>query len=551
MRVTLRLRSFRVYYQRQMRKSEISLSQVWRPLAVTAAIVFTYFAVIGKLATDWWTDDNYSHGLIVPVLIAFIIWFEFDRFRRAAGEPAMVLGFSLITAAALMLLAGTMASVLYVQRLSLVVMAAGVLSFFFGRTLLKALLIPFVLLVLAIPLPQILFNKVALPLQLLASKIADRGIGFLGIPSDRYGNVIDIQPIGGGEIVSLEIVEACSGIRSLMTLITLGLILGYFTRERRHRYVNSLRTLIFDRDVVRTIILMAAAIPIALITNAGRVIFTGVLAHRYGADGIEGTWHDLSGSAVFICALALLLALNLALKRILGHEESLGLNGRGIADVPHDHPRVTTLHFGYVLAAILMCGLLVNWFQYRGEIVAERKPLREIPSVLGGWEQRNPDIRFDPETEKVLRADDYVMRDYYGPGKRLNLYVGFYASQRSGATYHSPLSCLPGAGWEMVDRELMEITSPQGRRILVNRYTVRQGEHWEILIYWYQGRGRTTHNEYVDKLFTSFDSVTKRRSDGGIVRIMTPVGRDPQRSLDAAIDLTGLVADRIGAFLPD
>lgn len=518
---------------------------------MTAAIGFTYSAVIGKLATDWWTDDNYSHGLIVPVLIAFIVWFEFDRFRRAAGHPQKTLGLSLVCVAALMLLASTMASVLYVQRLSLVVMAAGVLAFFFGSTILKALLIPFVLLFLAIPLPQILFNKVALPLQLLASKIADRGIGFLGIPSERYGNVIDIDPMSGGEIVSLEIVEACSGIRSLMTLITLGLILGYFTRERRHRYVNSLKSLIFDRDVVRTFILVAAAIPIALITNAGRVVLTGVLAHRYGTGGIEGVWHDLSGSAVFVCALAILLVLNFFLKRVLGYEESLCLNGRTMKVMPGDHSRVSTAQLGYVLVAIIMCGLLVNWFQYRGEIVVERRPLREIPSMLGSWEQRNPDIRFDPETEKVLRADDYVMRDYYGPGKRLNLYVGYYASQRSGATYHSPLSCLPGAGWEMVDRELMQITSPQGRRILVNRYTVKQGEHREFLIYWYQGRGRTTHNEYVDKLFTSFDSVTKRRSDGGIVRIMTPVGKDARRSLDAAVDLTGYVADGIGDFLPD
>ena len=201
--------------------------------------------------------------------------------------------------------------------------------------------------------------------------------------------------------------------------------------------------------------------------------------------------------------------------------------------------------------AILIGGVFINWFQQRSEVRMERRPLSEIPAQLGIWQQKGRDVRFDVESEKVLRATDYVMRDYFGPGKRLNLYVGYYESQRTGATYHSPQNCLPGTGWEMKDPQLLEISTTDGRNFKVNRYIVQRGSHREILIYWYQGRGRITASEYEDKVYTSLDSVLKRRSDGAMVRIMTPVGKDEGRSLEAALELSSLLADNITPFLPN
>lgn len=523
---------------------------MWEPLLIIAAFVFMYASVIWKLGYDWWTDDNYSHGLLVPFVIAFIVWQRFDRLREAADDSGGWLGWLSMGLAGLILLGGTLASVLFAQRLSLLLMLAGVVLCFFGTLVLRQLAVPFLLLALAIPIPQLLFNKIAFPLQLLASRVAEEGIRLLGIGATREGNVVDIPFSGTGEILSLEVVEACSGIRSLMTLMTLALILGYFTRERRDRRYEGVRGLVIDRDVQRTALLMALAVPVALITNAARVMVTGVIAYYYGHEGVEGVWHDLSGSIVFLTGLLILVALNYLLKQISGPDRS------EVSDVPFldtivSRRELSTGKSVAVFFVIVFCGAFVNWFQYRGEVNVGRRPLREIPARLGNWEQRNEDIRFDPETEKVLRASDYVMRDYYGPGKRLNLYVGYYASQRTGSTYHSPLSCLPGTGWEMTDPELLEIETPGGRRLTVNRYIVGRGDHKEYLIYWYQGRGRAFASEYRDKFYTSLDSVMMRRSDGGMVRIMTPFGKDAERSLTAAIDLTKHVADNIGEFLPD
>lgn len=526
------------------------LDRVWQPFLVGASLTFMYATVLWKLGVDWWSDDNYSHGLLVPFVIAYIVWNEFEDLKRSVVSPNAIGGLLLIAVSTILLLGGTMAAVLFAQRISFVLMLVGVITFFFGARLVKGLAIPFILLLLAIPIPQILFNKIAFPLQLMASKIADICIRLLGIPAERRGNVIDIIPAGAVDVVSLEIVEACSGIRSLVTLITLSLILGYFTSDRQTEPGSS-RSLIQTRDLQRIVLLTLAAIPVALATNAARVIATGLLTYYFGSDAVEGVWHDISGSVVFLTALGILFLLNIFLKRILARKEAVPFR---FSSTAFAMPQLKNVPFGRTLilvVSIVLCGIFVNWFQYRGELIVERQPLSEMPRVFGTWEQRNDDIRFDADTESVLRASDYVMRDYYGPGKRLNVYVGYYSSQRSGATYHSPLSCLPGTGWEMKEPTTLPVVTPAGREITVNQYIVQQGEHKEYLIYWYQGRGRTNANEYLDKVYTSIDSLTKRRSDGGMVRIMTPVGKDPEYSLRSAIDLTGRVADDIGRFLPD
>ena len=534
-----------------MNFSAFSIKSIWKPLIISAGLLFLYETVLVKLGYDWWTDDNYSHGLLVPFVIGYIIWLDFDGLRSSLKRPEVWLGLFTVASAVLLLLGGTLASELFTQRLSLAIILVGVVIYFFGREVLRRLLVPFALLLLAIPIPQLIFNKIAFPLQIWASQVAGWGIRLLGVPAVRKGNVIELIPIGSTDVIGLEVVEACSGIRSLMTLVTLALILGFFTRERRNSVVQSWRQLIRNPDAVRTVLLMLTAIPIALLTNAGRVTATGILTYFYGQETAEGFWHDISGSVVFLSALVFLILVNLGLKRLscrfMPDQLDKNLEVEKGKQVSFVTERQTVLLF----TAILIGGVFINWFQHRGEVYVERQPLNMIPAQLGIWEQKGRDVRFDAETEKVLRASDYVMREYFGPGKRLNLYVGYYASQRTGATYHSPQSCLPGTGWEMKDPELIEINTPGGRKFKVNRYIVQRGDHREILVYWYQGRGRVTASEYEDKIYTSLDSVLRRRSDGAMVRIMTPVGNDEARSLEAAIDLSSLLADNIAPFLPD
>jgi len=287
---------------------------IWKPILLGLALVFVYAGVLTKLGRDWWTDENYSHGLLVPFVIAFIVRLEFEDFEKIEKTPRLWIGTVVILSAFAMLLGGTLGAELFVQRISLVLMLAGIVVYFFGTQVLRLLVVPFVLLLLSIPIPQIVFNKIAFPLQIYASQIAVWGIRLFEIPTVRKGNVFEILPRGATQTIALEVVEACSGIRSLMTLITLALILAYFTRARREFIGRGWTRFLRNPDVWRAAILMFSAIPIAVLTNAARVTATGVLTFYYGRQATEGTLHDALGWLVYVVALGLIILLNFALQ---------------------------------------------------------------------------------------------------------------------------------------------------------------------------------------------------------------------------------------------
>lgn len=283
---------------------------IWKPLVVALALAFLYGFVIKKLGYDWWTDENYSHGLLVPFVIAFIVWLEWDALKKIEIKPQFLAGGLMVVAAIFMLLAGTLGAELFIQRISLLVMLAGAVVYFFGAEILRRLAVPFLLLLFAIPIPQIIFNKIAMPLQTWASQLAIWGIRVFGVSSVRSGNVIEILPRGATQIVALEVVEACSGIRSLMTLVTLALVLAYFTREKNREAGDSWFSFIKTFDFWRAVILMLSAIPIAIVTNAARVTGTGVITYYFGKKAADGFTHSFSGWLVYIVALLLLMAVN-------------------------------------------------------------------------------------------------------------------------------------------------------------------------------------------------------------------------------------------------
>ena len=286
-------------------------TQLWRPLAISAALVFVYGVVLSKLGHDWWTDENYSHGLLIPFIIGYIVWTQREHFTSVAARPSALLGGGLVLLALLMLFAGTAGAELFMQRISLVFMLAGIVIYFWGYRLLRLLLVPLGLLLLAIPIPAIIFNKVAFPLQLFASRCAVWSMSLLDIPVLRQGNVIELLPLGARETRKLEVVEACSGIRSLMTLVTLAVVFAYFTypnsgdgnKDRKGR-LAWLRSYAWWRSVI----IVLSAVPIAILTNALRVSGTGVLSHYYGTEVADGFFHSFSGWVIYIVAFLMLFA---------------------------------------------------------------------------------------------------------------------------------------------------------------------------------------------------------------------------------------------------
>jgi EpsI family protein len=208
--------------------------------------------------------------------------------------------------------------------------------------------------------------------------------------------------------------------------------------------------------------------------------------------------------------------------------------------------------FTALFVLLVAGGVVVNAWGSLGEARVDRKELKDFPTQVGAWEQVGGDLRFDNQTLSVLKASDYLMRDYRSPsGQRGNFYVGYYASQREGATYHSPLNCLPGSGWVMRNPARITVT-PSGRApFQANKYVIENGGTREILIYWYQGRGRVIASEYWGKIYTVLDSVRLRRSDGAMVRVMVPVGSSETNALGDAVELAANVSMALPEFVPD
>jgi exosortase len=324
-----------------MPMSALARRNLWKPLAVAAALAFAYYSVLAKLGYDWWTDENYTHGLLIPAVIGYILWLERERLARAFGKPAGFWGGLLVVLAILGLWVGTAGAELYVQRLSLVLMLAGITIYFWGWRLLRLLAVPFVLLVLAIPIPAIIFNKIAFPLQIFASKCAVWAMRLFDIPVLRQGNVIELMPRGARETKKLEVVEACSGIRSLMTLLTLAVVFAYFTRPRSKGgdgggWLPNFKSYGFWRAVI----LVASAVPIAILTNALRVSGTGVLSHYYGTEVADGFFHTFSGWVVYIVAFLLLFAVGWLLDKIGGRGRGDGDGGGGRAKATAQEAKV-------------------------------------------------------------------------------------------------------------------------------------------------------------------------------------------------------------------
>lgn len=208
--------------------------------------------------------------------------------------------------------------------------------------------------------------------------------------------------------------------------------------------------------------------------------------------------------------------------------------------------------FAMLLVLILVGGIVVNAWQYLGEKHPARKELKDFPRQVGSWEQYGGEHRFDDATLAVLGASDYVMRDYREPhGQMANFYVGYYVTQADGVTYHSPLNCMPGAGWVVSQSGLVTI-SPKGRPAFeANRYLVENSGTKQLLVYWYQGRGRTVASEYWGKIYTVLDSVRMRRSDGAMVRVLVPIGDSETAALESAAKLSADVSTVLPEFIPD
>jgi exosortase len=263
----------------------------WQVGLLTALLLLLYGPTLSHLIVQWWKDPNFSHGFFVPLFSAFVIWQERPRLARLTPQPS-AWGALFLVAGLFTLVIGQLGAEIFLSRLSLLIVLAGLIVLFLGWNFFRALLFPWAFLLLMIPVPAIIFNHVTFPLQLLASKVASTVLAWMGVPVLREGNVITlpglIQPI------QLEVAEACSGIRSLMSLATLAIIYGY----------------LMERRIAMRIVLAVASVPVAVVANSLRIVGTGLLVEYWNPDAAEGFLHEFSGWLIFVVSLAMIYLLH-------------------------------------------------------------------------------------------------------------------------------------------------------------------------------------------------------------------------------------------------
>ena len=270
-----------------------SRSLLFWSIPLIGVLMVLYWQVVYALGMDWYNDPDYSHGFLVPFLSAYFISERWQDLKNASVCPS-ILGIGLLGLGLFMLIVGIIGAELYTQRVSLIAVLAGIVLLLFGWKFLQILIFPIGFLMFMVPLPAIVVNTIAFPLQLFAAKSATFCLFSLGIPVLREGNLITLAG------TTLEVAEACSGLRSLLSLLALGTVYGYFSQ----------------RELWKRWTLVILSVPIAIIANAFRVSGTGVLANYWGVEAAEGFYHTFEGWIVFVVAFLLLLGCGTVLSHI-------------------------------------------------------------------------------------------------------------------------------------------------------------------------------------------------------------------------------------------
>ena len=260
-------------------------AQTWAPwmpyLLVALVVTAIYYQVVGKLVSDWYTNPDFSHGFLVVPFALYVLW---DKRKVLRDTPIQQTwsGVWLIVAAIFVLFMGVYGAELFLSRLSLVMLLGGIVWTLCGRAMLREVRFAVLVLLLAIPIPAVLFNQITFPLQLLASRMASSLLPLFGVPVLRDGNIIQLPSM------QLEVAEACSGIRSLMSLFAVAIFYGYF----------------LERGTWRRVILALASIPIAVFANAARIVGTGLCVQYWNPDKAVGFFHEFSGWLMFLISLS-------------------------------------------------------------------------------------------------------------------------------------------------------------------------------------------------------------------------------------------------------
>lgn len=492
-------------------------------------LTFLYYSTFSWLVTVDWPKDEYSYCYFIPFIFLYLAYEKKIEFAECFAEPTWK-GLYLVGLSTVLFWLGELGGEFYTLYISFWLLVIGICWTHWGWQKLKVVMFPLFFLLTMFPLPNFLNNKVSVSLKLLASQIGVAIIQFFGLSAYREGNIIDLG------FTQLQVVEACSGLRFLNTLLVMGLLIAYFSRMH----------------LWKKIVLFLSTIPLAIITNSLRIATVAVLYKFFGASAAEGFFHDFSGWFIFLISLALLLLEVILLQKIFV-ERHVDVLQPTVARPQQKAPsgREGLSRFNVISSVIIASIVLSYGVEFREEIPIA-KSFAYFPNRIGEWTGSKQEMA--PAVLDELDLSDYLLADYDdGSLKSINLYVAYYESQRKGESIHSPATCLPGSGWIYKEFGEGEIRLPEiAQPVRMNRALIQKGDVRQLSYYWFPQRGRMLTNAYQLKYYAFLDALMRQRTDGALVRVITPIYETEafedadQRLKDFIAQLTPVLAD----FLP-
>jgi exosortase D (VPLPA-CTERM-specific) len=498
-------------------------------------ILLLYRPILPDLIHTWDTDPDNAHGILVPFLTGWLIW---RKRKELAGTPVRPWWPGL---------AGTLLSLLLYAlcylgdvavgaRASLVLLIYTSVLLTLGREFERKLRFPLLFLLFMVPVPDSLKSQVAFPLQLFASWVSASLLNLFGIVVVREGNVLHLRE------TSLEVAAACSGIRSMVSYLMLGIFFSYVSQNRKKV----------------TILLISLSIPIALAANVARVTLSGFLAEWFGPETAEGFLHEASGLIMFAFGFVIFLALNHFLNRVYASDEKRTVSpvkefpSRGTGAVADSPPpaRHKWLPLVVVLLLLVAGNIRVLTASTGGHIEIVDYRLQNMPIIIGDWTGRLTHFPDEQRINRILGVDISFLRIYKRGEDQVELYVGYYGTEQGGRSSHNPESCYVGAGWSIDERGVMKITpKDRDRPVAVNHLVVESGERRQEMLHWYQvGGDRVVQSGLHLNLLRFWRRVTENRNDGAFIRVTSTL--DPERP-ERALQLVREFSAEVIPLFPD
>ncbi|WP_372521483.1 VPLPA-CTERM-specific exosortase XrtD [Sulfuricaulis sp.] len=484
-------------------------SLFWFSFSVLAGlfVLALYEHGLNRMVQYWFAREEYSHGVMIPFITAFLIWQKKDVLGRISFGGSWV-GMVITLAGAGIISIGNISAITVILQYGFVITLAGLVFAYMGWRGFKEIWAPILILFFMIPFPDVIVQDVSRSLQLISSSIGVWIIRLFSISVYLEGNVIDLGTY------KLQVVEACNGLRYLFPLMTLGFVCAY----------------IYKAALWKKMVVFLSSIPITIFMNSFRIGIIGVLVEYFGSSMAEGFLHDFEGWAVFMACTGILVLEMWGLARL--GKESRPLRQVFGLDFPQPTPKDAQLRYrllgrAYWAAAVVVAIVAITFFilpAKRDDVKITRKEFSDFPMTLSDWNGKAQPL--DRILVDALNLGDYLLANYVNNRQQaVNLYVAYYASQSKGASIHSPRACLPGGGWEMktLTQRIVDGVETGSQPLQVNRAEIQLGENKQLVYYWFQMHDRGISNEYLLKWFVFWDALTRNRTDAALVRITTPL----------------------------